>query len=42
MNRIKSILLILTVAFLPLNLCAAETEEAIDIPEIVLEHLSDA
>lgn len=42
MNRIKSILLILTVALLPLNLCAAETEEAIDIPEIVLEHLSDA
>lgn len=42
MNRIKSILLILTVAFLPQNLCAAETEEAIDIPEIVLEHLSDA
>ena len=42
MNRIKSILLILTVAFLPLNLCASETEEAIDIPEIVLEHLSDA
>ena len=42
MNRIKSILLILTVAFIPLNLCAAETEEAIDIPEIVLEHLSDA
>ncbi|MBP3827240.1 MAG: F0F1 ATP synthase subunit A [Prevotella sp.] len=42
MNCIKSILLILTVAFLPLNLCAAETEEAIDIPEIVLEHLSDA
>ena len=35
-------MLILTVAFLPLNLCAAETEEAIDIPEIVLEHLSDA
>ncbi len=42
MNRIKSLLLILTVALLPLNLCAAETEEAIDIPEIVLEHLSDA
>ncbi len=42
MNRVKSILLIITVALLPLNLYAAETEEAIDIPEIVLEHLSDA
>ena len=42
MNRIKSILLIIAVTLLPLNIRAAETEEAIDIPEIVLEHLSDA
>ena len=42
MNCIKSILLIITVTLLPLNIRAAETEEAIDIPEIVLEHLSDA
>ena len=42
MNRIKSILLIIAVTLLPLNIRAAETEEAINIPEIVLEHLSDA
>ncbi len=42
MNRIKSILLIIAVTLLPLNIRATETEEAIDIPEIVLEHLSDA
>ena len=45
MNRIKSILLILAVMFMPLNLLAAEgngEEKGIDIPEIVLHHLSDA
>lgn len=42
MNRIKSILLILAVMMLPVCLHAQEKEEAIDIPEIVLHHLSDA
>ena len=42
MNHVKSILLILAVALLPLNLFAEEKESAIDIPEIVLHHMSDA
>lgn len=42
MNHVKSILLILAVALLPLNLFAEEKETAIDIPEIVLHHMSDA
>ena len=42
MNRIKSILLILTIILLPMNIYAQDKEEAIDIPEIVLHHLSDA
>jgi len=42
MTRFKHILLIFLAILLPLNLSAAENEEAIDIPEIVLEHLSDA
>lgn len=45
MNRIKSILLILMAMCMPLHLLAAEgngEEKSIDIPEIVLHHLSDA
>lgn len=45
MKQIKSIILLLMVALLPLQLYAQEAEkgaEELDIPEIVLEHLSDA
>ncbi|MDD7319221.1 MAG: F0F1 ATP synthase subunit A [Prevotella sp.] len=42
MNHVKSIILILAVALMPLNLFAEEKEKAIDIPEIVLHHMSDA
>lgn len=45
MNKIKSILLLLSVVMLPLGLYANESEkksEELNIPEIVLEHLSDS
>ena len=46
MKHIKSILLLLMVALLPLSAFASEEKkeggESIDIPEIVLEHLADA
>ena len=44
MKHLKSIILILAVAFLPLQLHAEEQQggEELNIPEIVLEHLSDA
>lgn len=43
MKHIKTILLLMAMALLPVSLHASEAEgEAIDIPEIVLEHLSDA
>lgn len=43
MKHIKTILLLMAMALLPVSLHANEAEgEAIDIPEIVLEHLSDA
>lgn len=44
MKHLKSIVLILAVAFLPLQLHAEEQQggEELNIPEIVLEHLSDA
>lgn len=44
MKHLKSIILILAVAFLPLQLFAEEQQggEELNIPEIVLEHLSDA
>ena len=46
MKHIKSILLLLMVALLPLSSFASEEKkeggESIDIPEIVLEHLADA
>ena len=43
MKQIKSILLLLMVALLPLQLYADNKEEGeLNIPEIVLEHLSDS
>ena len=43
MKQLKSICLLLMVAFLPLSLYANEQEdEKLDIPEIVLEHLADS
>lgn len=45
MKQIRQILLLLAVALAPLSLPAADTEEpggGIDIPEIVMEHLSDS
>ena len=44
MKQIKSIILLMMVAWLPMQLCAAETKEGegINIPEIVLEHLADS
>ena len=43
MKQLKSICLLLMVAFLPLSLYANEQEEEkLDIPEIVLEHLADS
>lgn len=44
MKKIKYIILLMIVALLPLHLYAEETAEAekLDIPEIVLEHLSDS
>ena len=44
MKHIKSLLLLIILALLPLQLSAADGEQGseIDIPEIVLEHLSDA
>ncbi len=44
MKHIKSLLLLIILALLPLQLRAADGEQGseIDIPEIVLEHLSDA
>lgn len=44
MKHIKSLLLLIMLALLPLQLSAANGEQGseIDIPEIVLEHLSDA
>ena len=42
MNRIKSILLILTIILLPMNIYAQDKEEVIDIQEIVIHHLYDA
>ena len=45
MNKIKPILLLLIAVMLPLGACANESgqkSEEINIPEIVLEHLSDA
>lgn len=45
MRKIKNILLLLTIALLPLQSFANEAnteEEGINIPEVVLEHLSDA
>lgn len=44
MKHLKSIILILAVAFLPLQLRAEDQQggEELNIPEIVLEHLSDA
>ncbi|MBQ7510925.1 MAG: F0F1 ATP synthase subunit A [Prevotella sp.] len=43
MKQIKSILLMMAVALLPLQLRASEAPaEELDIPEIVLEHLSDS
>ena len=45
MNKIKSILLLLSVVMLPLGLYANESEkksEELNIPEIVLEHLSES
>ena len=46
MKHVKSILLLLMVALLPLSSFASEEKkeggESIDIPEIVLEHLADA
>lgn len=44
MKQLKSIILLMLVAFLPAQLFAEENaskEEQLDIPEIVLEHLSD-
>lgn len=44
MKQLKSIILLMLVAFLPAQLFAednASKEEQLDIPEIVLEHLSD-
>ena len=44
MKHVKSLLLLIMLALLPLQLSAADGEQGseIDIPEIVLEHLSDA
>ena len=43
MKQLKSICLLLMIAFLPLSLYANEQEdEKLDIPEIVLEHLADS
>ena len=45
MKRIRTIILMLAVALCPVNSLANETAkegEALDIPEIVLEHLSDS
>jgi F-type H+-transporting ATPase subunit a len=44
MNRIKSIILLLMVAFVPMVMSAEEAKEGeqINIPEIVLEHLADS
>lgn len=42
MNHFKSILLVWAFVILPINLFAGEKEKTIDIPEIVLHHMSDA
>lgn len=45
MKQIKSIFFLLLVAFVPLHVCAADDAskgEELNIPEIVLEHLSDS
>ena len=43
MKQIKSILLLLALVLLPLQVSASGTKAGeLDIPEIVLEHLSDA
>ena len=42
MNRLKSVILLLAVMSLPLSLYADEKEKALDIPEVVLHHMSDS
>ena len=45
MKKLKSILLLVMIALLPVQLYAEEAGaegEQLDIPEIVLEHLADA
>ena len=45
MEKVKSIILLMLVALLPVQLYAEEAAhegEELDIPEIVLEHLADA